>query len=904
MRKTLRLLPYGSQVNSVLVDRLMLEHVSKILNSSKGELIKAGRANFWHSFIELSNFSELICLQETLSYMADDGSKSDPAFTMIFDIGEVVRSFSGILRQFSFMTIDDLQKKRVFNRWIAVRNAGAEIEPDEELWTQSAWPQYKQFLGGCLAEELMTTPYFPSSAYIKLYTKASPLRLDVSLYSLLIEAYTNLRESEATSIQMRNFIGGVRQPSIPPITAIILSKISSPKDYMEELLHWRNKFEPLRKRISELKSLANSDIPMKKWVKEYRSLSNEISKFSRGFDFIDSRIEASKIDPIDFADIKATISNPSIDSSLDIKKVIGLGIDRIIQIIKRRKIQPLPSLKKKLKNLGKLSPYLEKVYGIDFNHADYELLNRFQRPVDELLKNQNLNTIKDVLKSAPAPVPDFRSSIDAIKFTERFNFNKTLREFSIVIKANTRKNYSSSDYLIDTGFMHLDFDDAETAEQLFKRALELGSPTPEALDGLGMVRHKAGQLEEARNYLQAALSLKATSTDILLDMGKILVDEGKYDTAIPYLLRAVEIDSGFELAWLSLGACYLHLDRYDEAKRAYETVLRLNFYLDEALFGLGRVEESRGDIDRAIQLYRQAVKENPRETRYWIKLGHSLWDNNSYSLSSDAFAMALKLDCPEANKIIQLLASALYLAARYQEAANVFEQIIENKYDDENSHMSYGYTLYELKRYDEAIREFYLAYKADPTQARYVITIAQIHLELEESEKARKLLFELSTDFPENAEVWFWIGKCSWEEEKIAEAISYFRRAIKLGFSRPDELYHLAVQLDQHRDYEHAVTLYKLELQVSTDNAECQANLAADLCELERVEEALGYAQKACELAPNDLTNLNILAGVLLSLNHYREAKEVFSKIVEIGDDSDPFFVNQAKQVLEQLDSG
>jgi hypothetical protein len=60
----------------------------------------------------------------------------------------------------------------------------------------------------------------------------------------------------------------------------------------------------------------------------------------------------------------------------------------------------------------------------------------------------------------------------------------------------------------------------------------------------------------------------------------------------------------------------------------------------------------------------------------------------------------------------------------------------------------------------------------------------------------------------------------------------------------------------------------------------------------------LEYAEKACQLAPDDLINLSTLGAIYVNLRLYDKAKEIFSRIIEVGADSDSQIVQQAKEAL------
>jgi len=158
-------------------------------------------------------------------------------------------------------------------------------------------------------------------------------------------------------------------------------------------------------------------------------------------------------------------------------------------------------------------------------------------------------------------------------------------------------------------------------------------------------------------------------------------------------------------------------------------------------------------------------------------------------------------------------------------------------------------------------------------------------------------------NFPDNPFAEFWIGKSLWSNAQKKAALSHFKKSIELGYDKSVAFYDFAVELDRQEDYEFAILFYELALSIEPDDPESLANLAADLAELGKLDEALKNAQNACIISPNDLINLNTLGGIYAKLGELSKAKEVFERIIEITEDKDSRFVQQAESVLQQIKS-
>jgi tetratricopeptide (TPR) repeat protein len=894
--------PYGGRIEGVFVEPLMLERVSRVLKRIKGS--EPDRSQFWRDFIELCNLSELVCLEDRLLVLQVE-SHDEYLGSQISSIASADLSLlRDVVAPFAAFTIDDLQKDRVFKRWMSfaqTKRTNAPTSPNLKSLSGRRtrdWLIVKQMLAGCLAEELVEAPYFPSSDNIAEYLDASPFWEDMTLYSLILDAYDVLKRSERSKRELRNLIGNIKEPSIPPVITLILSEISSPAEYLEELMCWREKFRPLRKRTAALKSMADSDLPMGRWLKEYESITNEVSRLAGAYGEVHSRIEVSKVDPKEFFDLTAKLEESPLDLSLDIKKLASLGLERIIHAIKRRRIQPLPSIKKRLAKIGKMSPLIEKVFGVRITPEDLVMLAKLNRPFEDLLKNRNARLTKRTLSN---PQARFRSGFEALHHTERFNFERTLREFGLVLKAGSTVGYSKEDRFVDVGFLHLDFNNSLAAEEYFKKALDLNIQSARAFQGLGMLAKKLGNTEQALANLKTAVDISPKSSEILNDLAAVLGENGEDSLALTYLKRAVEEDHDSPWVWYNIGSCSARLHNYQDAKTAFQTALQFYPEFHGALFSLGVLEEEYGNLAESINCYQQVTNMAPSVARYWGKLGTALFSSGNYLESARALRKQSELDEQADPKTFQLLGGALYLAKRYEEAVTVFASIAALGDCPPEIHQHYGFALYELGRIDEAVDQFEESYRMDSSNPDPLKTIAKIHLENERNGDARTVLMRFLQVRRDDAEAQFLMGKSVFNEGDVANAIGHFQLAISCGFDEQDSFYNLGVRRDNLKDFKHAVALYRLELEVSDKNPHCLANLAADLCECGEYDEALSYAEKACALAPTDPINLLALANTLMFLQRAEEAAKPLSKIVALGTTVDETIATQAQKLLEWI---
>jgi serine/threonine-protein kinase len=133
-------------------------------------------------------------------------------------------------------------------------------------------------------------------------------------------------------------------------------------------------------------------------------------------------------------------------------------------------------------------------------------------------------------------------------------------------------------------------------ERDFLQAIELNPSYPTAhhwyainhLVPRARFQAAAGELQLARNLDPLALAIRTS-------VGMTAYFAEDYNNAVRELLRTIQLDEGFGMARAFLGAAYIELGRYDEARVEMELALRLCGRTPEILAMLGYFHGRAGD---------------------------------------------------------------------------------------------------------------------------------------------------------------------------------------------------------------------------------------------------------------------------------------------------------------------
>lgn len=194
------------------------------------------------------------------------------------------------------------------------------------------------------------------------------------------------------------------------------------------------------------------------------------------------------------------------------------------------------------------------------------------------------------------------------------------------------------------------------AEAVFKKTLELDPKNVEALGGMGSLYLSRHQFARGLEYGQQALVLKQSSynygviTDGLVELGRY--DEatetvqkmvnlrpdissysrvsyirelyGEYDGAIEAMKEAVDAGApkteNRAYVTYQLGNLYFNRGEVDQAEKVYTEALAMFPDYFYAQTGLAKVEASRGNFDKAIEIYLKVTQRLPL-SEFIIELG-------------------------------------------------------------------------------------------------------------------------------------------------------------------------------------------------------------------------------------------------------------------------------------------
>lgn len=143
-------------------------------------------------------------------------------------------------------------------------------------------------------------------------------------------------------------------------------------------------------------------------------------------------------------------------------------------------------------------------------------------------------------------------------------------------------------------------------------------------------------------------------------------------------------------------------------------------------------------------------------------------------------------------------------------------------------------------------------------------------------------------------------GNALIKDDKTAEAMSHYRKAVEIHPAYADAHYNLGVAFGLQDAYEQAITEYRIALDLDKNHIKARLRLAEALTRTGSLDEAIGYFEKIMQTRPDDVEVLNNYALALVQKKRTAQAIELYDKALRIDPDSVEVLNNIGSALAEQ----
>ena len=317
----------------------------------------------------------------------------------------------------------------------------------------------------------------------------------------------------------------------------------------------------------------------------------------------------------------------------------------------------------------------------------------------------------------------------------------------------------------------------------------------------GVKLYNSNKLNDALTEFNKAHDVAPKEPTYLFWIGFIQLQQRHYQEALQPTLEGLALRPKFADGHLNLGNIYDGLKRYPEAITEFETAIRLEPNmprLADAYYNLGSVHLKMGSKTEAVADFQKAVSLAPEDGYVQDQLGYAYQITGNYEKAVIAHQAATRLVPTNANFWLNLGLAQQGFAhkqanknipntAAFGAAREAFAHALKLAPEDFAVRETYGESLYEAKRYDEAIVQFKKAAQLNPKDYAPLFNLALAQTQLKHYDLAAEayqgVLAIDSTNVGAQAGQLNCQGTLQFQRSQFAEAAETFQKltALKPG---------------------------------------------------------------------------------------------------------------------------
>lgn len=178
------------------------------------------------------------------------------------------------------------------------------------------------------------------------------------------------------------------------------------------------------------------------------------------------------------------------------------------------------------------------------------------------------------------------------------------------------------------------------------KAAELDPENPEIQYNLALGFRFMELHSKAITHFKKAIGLKPDYSEAYNDLGNTYLILSKWDLAITCFEKALEntLYTTPHFAHNNLGYAYYKKGEYNKAVESYREAIKYQPSFSRAFHNLGIVYEAMNEWDKAIGAYKESIRYAPKDPRSHFFLGKLYLKRNKPSLAIKEFEESIRLD--------------------------------------------------------------------------------------------------------------------------------------------------------------------------------------------------------------------------------------------------------------------
>ncbi|GAB4269069.1 MAG: hypothetical protein Kow0029_04880 [Candidatus Rifleibacteriota bacterium] len=387
--------------------------------------------------------------------------------------------------------------------------------------------------------------------------------------------------------------------------------------------------------------------------------------------------------------------------------------------------------------------------------------------------------------------------------------------------------------------------------------VQLEEKSRENPDDVGLMQRlarlyfKNGAIEDSARIYEKILKIQPENVPVLVELANCRIRQKEYEEATFLLERAQEIKPGFYVTFLTFARMYeaqkitdrqisflmlaanaapekteIRLALAEQLKKhgdlngaieQYRNIVRDHPRLEAALFGLGTLLMKKNDLAEAMQSFRTILRINPGAFDAHFNLANCLFRQKKFKMAIDHFRISCRRkDLME--RSLYLMAQCHFKLKDYDRAIVAMEKLVS--VDEEN--ISYQKCLAEIYEesgeYDLARDIYKFLSRIAPERPEFMVKHAEMHIAMKDFASAEKALDMLFRTHPGHLEGHKLLGEIYLAKGHYKAAVEEFKRTLMINENYADAYLCLAKVYAEIGDIQNECDALKKAVELGVEN--------------------------------------------------------------------------------------
>jgi len=321
----------------------------------------------------------------------------------------------------------------------------------------------------------------------------------------------------------------------------------------------------------------------------------------------------------------------------------------------------------------------------------------------------------------------------------------------------------------------------QEALKCFNEAIRIDPNYVDAWNNRGIALWKLGMIAEALDSCETALAIHPANWKTLANCGGLFSELGRYEDALLSCEKALIVNPRSYNALNNIGLALRQLGRSEEALTSFDKAIASpeadNTH--EAFANKGQLLGEMNRTQEAIHCLREAVGQNPKNTRYLGLLGFLYQKIGDRQGARKSYQQAVSLGCPDPQTYYNY-ALLLDSLGEYDVAVERFREAIKRNPEFPEAYNNLGATLHKMGRFEDAVEAYNKCLKLRPDHALAYNNLGLSLVKLGRHSEAMAFHWkavELKQDYSEG---WRNLGMLQMRQKEIGDARTSFETAVKI----------------------------------------------------------------------------------------------------------------------------